>query len=660
MKKQLLALAVMGSVSLSAQTWSENFNSTTGTSLPTGWLQNNVDGLTPDPSVASTNLISFGSNAWITNPFPLSFGASYGRSVGSLSFYSPTGTSNDWLITPSFTVSPNAFLEWEAVSQDPNYPETYKVLVSTTGTLVSDFTNTLTTISNENGTWTARSQSLNSFSGQTIRIAFVNISIDKFIVWLDNIKVSVPQNTDGNVLDITGLPRYIAAGNQTIQGNFKTLGLASVTTAVLNYKINNGSVVTQTFSFSPNLSFGQSVGYSFSTPASFATGSARVKTWVSQVNGVNEVNNLNDTAYANIYVASSAVNRNALIEEWSSSTCPPCAQLNATFDPLVNTNNPNSGGDVNVIKYQVNWPSPGNDPSFNAHGDSRVAHYDIQGAPTAITNGRTEMSAHNQAEINAAKAEPAFANITATLTANGSTNAAVATTVVASATIIPRLTITTASPLRIFQALVQSYYNYPGASTSQTNYYHVMRKMNPNGWGSPITVTDGTPIVVNFSNSAITAPINSGTPANMSFNFWTTPNMRYEYVVFVQDTISNHVIQSASWSATVAVPTATTGGGGGGGGNVGIVQLANNQSIGVYPSPAQDFAVIAVMLDKAATVSLSITDIAGKQVYNKANESIDAGKHEIKIDTSNLPTGTYFIKVDADGLVYKDKLLISK
>ena len=653
MKKQLLALAVMGTVSINAQTWSENFNSTTGTSLPAGWLQNNVDGLTADPAYWSS---LFNTNAWLTD---LSGTSSYGRSALSVSAYNPVGTSNDWLISPSFTVPANAILNWEAVSLgNSSYLESYKVLVSTTGTLVSDFTNTLITVSNETNTWAARSQSLSAFAGQVVRVAFVNISNDKLGMELDNINVVVPAAMDGSVVDMTGLPRYMVAGNQTIQGTFKSLGISSVTTAVLNYNVNNVSVVTQTFSFSPNLSYGQSANYSFSTNVNFVAGSARVKTWVSQVNGVNEVNNLNDTAYANIYVASSAVTRNALIEEWSSSTCGPCASLNSTFDPLVNSNNANTGGDVNVIKYQVNWPSPGNDPSFNAHGDSRVAHYDIQGAPTAITNGRTEMSNHDQAEINAAKAEPAFANITATLSANGSTNAAVATTVVASATIIPRLTITTASPLRVFQVLMQSYYSYTLGTTSQKDYYHVMRKMNPNGWGSPITVTDGTPIVVNFSNAAIPAPVHP-TPAQMSFNYWTTPNMRYEYVVFVQDTISNHVIQSASWSSTVAVPTSTTGGGGGGG-NVGIVQLANNQSIGVYPSPAQDFAVIAVVLDKAATVNLSITDIAGKQVYSKANESIDAGKHEIKIDTSNLPTGTYFVKVDADGLVYKDKLLISK
>jgi hypothetical protein len=655
MKKQLLALAVMGTVSLNAQTWSENFNSTTGTSLPAGWLQNNVDGLIADPSYWST---LFNTNAWLTD---LSGTAAYGRSALSISAYiSPGGISNDWLISPSFTVPANAILNWEAISLgNSSYLESYKVLVSTTGTLVSDFTNTLVSISNESNTWAARSQSLSAFVGQTIRVAFVNISNDKLGMELDNINVVSPIAIDGSVVNMTGVSRYMAAGNQTIQGTFGSFGISSVTTAVLNYKVNNGSVITQTFSFSPNLNYGQSANYSFSTPANLVAGSARIKTWVSQVNGVNEANTLNDTVYNNVYVATSAVTRNALIEEWSSSTCVPCRDLNATFDPLVNSNNPNMGGDVNVVKYQVNWPFPNNDPSFNAHGNSRVAHYDIQGAPTAITNGRTPMNNHDQAEINAAKAEPAFANITATLTANGSTNAAVATTVVASATIIPRLTINTASPLRVFQVLVQNYYNFLGGSVNpnpQIDYYHVMRKMSPNGWGSPITVTDGTPIVVNFSNSAVTAPINPTIPANMSFNFWTTPNIRYEYVVFVQDTISNHVIQSASWSATVAVPTATTGGGG----NVGIVQLANNQSIGVYPSPAQDFAVIAVVLDKAATVNLTITDIAGKQVYSKVNESIDAGKHEIKIDTSNLPTGTYFIKVDADGLVYKDKLLISK
>src|ERR1043165_1027362 len=100
MKKQLLALALLGMGIANAQTWSEDFNSTTAQSLPAGWLQNNVDGLTVASNLSSFN---FGTNAWVTNGQTSEWSAQ-GRVVMSTSWYTSPGISNDWLITPSFSV----------------------------------------------------------------------------------------------------------------------------------------------------------------------------------------------------------------------------------------------------------------------------------------------------------------------------------------------------------------------------------------------------------------------------------------------------------------------------------------------------------------------------------------------------------------------------
>ncbi|MDW8302818.1 MAG: hypothetical protein RML38_10135, partial [Bacteroidia bacterium] len=63
MKKVLSILALLVSLSgwMHAQTvvFSENFNSLTPPNIPTGWVQHNVDGLTPASAVSSL----MGSNA---------------------------------------------------------------------------------------------------------------------------------------------------------------------------------------------------------------------------------------------------------------------------------------------------------------------------------------------------------------------------------------------------------------------------------------------------------------------------------------------------------------------------------------------------------------------------------------------------------------------
>jgi hypothetical protein len=632
MKKQLLALALLTAGMANAQTWSEDFNAATTPGLPAGWLQNNVDGKTVASNLSTYN---FGTNAWVTFNAATEFPA-YGKVVASTSWYTPAGAANDWLITPSFTVPANAVLEWDGLAPDASFRDGYSVKISTTGTLTTDFSANLLTVAAENATWTNRSLSLNTYSTQTVRIAFVNTSNDMNRAFLDNIKVLVPAANDGNVVSITGLNRYSTAGNQTIAGVFKSKGLNPVTSATMNYKLNSGAVVTQTINFATAVNYGGTANYSFTAPASMPVGNNRVKVWVTHVNGVAETNLVNDSAAMNtIFTASQAPLRNALIEEFSSSTCVPCANLNVNFDPLLNSNNPNTGGRVNVIKNQVNWPSPGNDPSYNTHSAARVTYYGINAAPTALTNGTQEMNAHSQGEIDAAKAEPAYANITASLSVN-------AGVITGSASVIPYVSIPSNSPLVVHQVLLQSSYNFPAAVTTQKNYFHVMRKMFPSATGTALTPVDGTAMNVNFTHTVTLTGL-VGTPAQNSYDFWDATNMVYEYVVFVQDKVSNDILQSGSAKIN---------------GPVGIVELKDNQKIGIYPNPAKDFAVVGISVEQSSNVAITIYDVTGKLVYSKAAVKVEAGQHEMKINTSDFATGTYNVIVNTDLGTLTDKLIV--
>lgn len=655
MKKKLITFLTIAALSHSyGQAWSEDFSSCTIPGLPSGWVEVNLDGLTVNSQLNSFN---FGNKAWVSlthnNP-------AYAKCIVSTSWYSNPGTSNDWVITPSFSVPANAVLKWDAFAGDATYADGYNVMLSTTGTNVANFTTNLLSVSAENATWTTRSVNLNAFAGQVVNIAFVNNSNDMLFLVLDNISVLVPSMNDGKVAGISGLTRYMAgAGGQNISGTFESEGYSPANNAVLNYNVNNGPVVTQVMNFPTPLGYGQTSNFSFSTPANLSLGTNKIKVWVTQVNNVNEINTTNDTAYTYVYVASTTKPRKALMEEWTSSTCAPCAQLNVTngFDALINNNNPNKGGNFCVVKYQMNWPNPGNDPSYNDHGYARRAHYNVTGIPYAVLNGRTEMTNHTQAEIDAAIADSAFADITATLSAKGSTNAAANTTISASATITPYVTILNNSPLRVFQVIMQSSYTYTSAATIQKEYHHVMRKMNPNGWGTPTVVTDGTPFVVNFSHLAPSAPIDP-TPAQLSFNSWTTNTLTpkdivYEYVVFLQDTVSNHILQTASWTASVAVPTNTTS-------SVGIHEHSSVGQISVYPNPAKEYAVVSIEIEKSSLVEISIFNMEGKQVYTNKSTTLNGGKHDLKINTSEFATGNYSIRLNLNGEILNEKLVVTK
>ena len=81
------------------------------------------------------------------------------------------------------------------------------------------------------------------------------------------------------------------------------------------------------------------------------------------------------------------INRKALIEEFTSATCGPCASQNPAFNALIL---PNRDVKVVPVKYQVPIPSPG-DPMYaqnQPESDARRSYYGINGAPTATLNGR--------------------------------------------------------------------------------------------------------------------------------------------------------------------------------------------------------------------------------------------------------------------------------
>lgn len=188
MKKQLLnvlflALPVFGF----SQIFEENFDGS-GQGI-TAWTVLDVDGLTPANAV---NFITNGWNRIDRQGANGSFGGPSGNYAAmSTSWYSPAGTSNDWLISPTIPVSgASPTLYWDAKAQDGIYPDGYKVMLAPNGgNTVADFTVELYSTTGENSTWTSRAVSLTPYIGQNIRFAFVNNSNDKFMLMVDNIKV---------------------------------------------------------------------------------------------------------------------------------------------------------------------------------------------------------------------------------------------------------------------------------------------------------------------------------------------------------------------------------------------------------------------------------------------------------------------------------------
>ncbi|GEM52027.1 T9SS type A sorting domain-containing protein [Empedobacter brevis] len=201
MKKILFSLLTLSSVTtLSAQIFQEDFDGN-GPGI-SAWTVIDNDKNTP------ASAVNFIKNGW-NSIDRLGANGNYGGPAGnyaamSTSWYTPAGTSDDWLISPVIDLKETKapVIEWNAKAQDADFSDGYKVMISTGGNTVADFKTELLSIPAEDSDWKKRTINLKDYVGQQVRIAFVNNSNDMFMLLIDDIKVT--DSTGGGDPEPTG------------------------------------------------------------------------------------------------------------------------------------------------------------------------------------------------------------------------------------------------------------------------------------------------------------------------------------------------------------------------------------------------------------------------------------------------------------------------
>lgn len=87
------------------------------------------------------------------------------------------------------------------------------------------------------------------------------------------------------------------------------------------------------------------------------------------------------------------------------------------------------------------------------------------------------------------------------------------------------------------------------------------------------------------------------------------------------------------------------------GNEVGIKDAVKN-NFSIYPNPASEFVTLTNLSN---STSVSITDLAGKQVY-----STTANATELSINTSGFANGVYLVNIGNNGSVATKKLIVNK
>lgn len=606
MKKLLLFGGLLIASGVFAQ-YSEDFEGTTGTALPSGWSQ--VSSATDGGFKTGTDLSS--------SSFPI---ASHSRYVGTNDDECDCDKSTEKLISASFTVPTSGVVAFEYILPG-GYGETAALGYSTDGGT------TITSIQNLPSAtgWTAYSKSISSLAGQTIQLVWTYHDDNNWAygLMIDDVDVFTPPNVDLAMTTLNMSPTVVA-GNTTISGTVTSYGADNITSIDITWNDGSGP---NTETFAVNLNYGDTYNFTHGTPLAVTAGSTyNVDVCVV---ATNDAVSANDCESMSIQGATQEGTRLPLMEEFTSSTCPPCYTLNTTgfagvgMNTYLANNNANSQTNANLaaVKYQVNWPGSG-DHAYNSEAGSRVSYYGITGAPTVVVDAH---EASGASDITAAANVPAFVDISASHTMNG-------TTCSVDVTIDPYVSISGAT-LRI--ALLDKEYaagSLSSFSNGETEFHHVFRKFVSQ---TTVNLTMATQYTTSQSNSYTVQA--SGYPSQGSFNLHV--GAEQEVVVWLQNDVTGEIYNAAI--STFA--------------NAGVNEL-EVQNLSVYPNPASD--VINVSFEgNNSDYEITLTDLQGRTV-STMNISNASGLQTATFSTSDIAKGSYLINVYSNGVKTSKNVII--
>jgi hypothetical protein len=571
-----------------------------------------------------------GANAWVTREITYTNGTKDTIAV-SCSYYTPAGTANDWLISPAFTPVANSWLLFDALAQDANYPDGFKVLISTTGAAWSNFTAApVLTVPAESATgWATHAINLSAYVGLSINIAFVNNSNDMFLLYLNNIRATTLPANDLALLAMTPATAtyksYATVGqNITVQGLVKNLGASTVTNYTV--KINDG-VTTQSFPQTASLTPYTSTTYSVSYPMT-STGIKPIKMWVEYTS---DNTHSNDSSFSEFGGASFTPSHNNVFEEATGTWCGWCPR-GAVFMDSVHAQYPediyvavHNSDIMTVTPYDAGLTAL---PGFGGFPTVCVGRSDLVDPQDLFTAYAAHKADFGVADITVS--QPTVSGSTITLKAD------------------VKMAINTKANYDYRLALVISKDDEHGTATTWDQHNYYSGAAAPNLVGAGINwdnETDPVPaakmyydfvakdIVGGFTGVAGSLPgvMTAGQTYSYTFN-WTVPAglelQKTKCNVLLISGLSGEA-QNGAWKG--AFPTAVT-------------DIVKGGELKVFPNPSNNFLNLDFTLNQISNVTISMIDVTGKMVYNNLLNNL-SGNQGLVINTESMANGVYSLSL---------------
>lgn len=304
--------------------------------------------------------------------------------------------------------------------------------------------------------------------------------------FFDDITLLNPLPSDVSMVSID-VPILIA-GNQAVKGKIVNLGETVINSAYINWSLDSGDIHTTVLS---GLSITTGNDYAFMCTDSLTTqpGIYLLKVWASRLNGNTspDDNPANDSIIQSVTVTDQIVYRRPMYEEFTSSTCNPCASFNSsTLNPFLADHD----DEMTLVKYPMNWPVPG-DPYYCADAEMRRLYYNVQGVPDLWVDGEVTglTNTYLNNTFNASKEKLSFFEIQSQHEIQGNN-------VYIDCNILP---LVNDNDITAQIAIIERITTGNVGTNGETEFHNVLMKMVPDGLGTLVSLTANQPYNMKFT-----------------------------------------------------------------------------------------------------------------------------------------------------------------
>lgn len=508
--------------------------------------------------------------------------------------------------------------------------------------------------------------------------------------YVDNIILLNPLEINAQLVTISQTPSTFSSPAE-VKGIMQNLGTDTITSAEISWQVDGGTVHNTLLE---GLSLNTMDTYEFTCTdlLNSSLGLHNLKVWLGNVNGLPDLDDSSDTLTKIVNKVCYTVPRKVLFEEFTSSTCIPCAFFNSDFVPWCEEH----ADDITLVKYQMNFPGAG-DPYYTEECGERADYYGVSWVPWLVGNGtyvETEMN-----DVNALfQSESAQAGLMKVQATHTLANQVLSVNV----NVLPFVNQSSSS---LYIAVIEETTYSNTGTNGEDSFEHVLMKMIPNANGIPVNLQERVPFsysqTVDLSGtnietwndvmvvawvqknaskkifqseySILDASLNTEdrledilvdgislpgfNPDQLSYNYGVAPGAAVPEITGIPVDSAAIVIMippvTVPGAATIDVYAA----------NIQLhkqyklnflvntaLEEEQQASLAVFPNPASDY----IQLYGADNCKITITDAVGRQ-YRIVNDF--SGN---RISLSGLPAGIYYLKAEKqDGIQVVKKIIVA-